>query len=135
MLRRATVVVGICLFVLAGAVAAGADVHYKSKITLKDPEQVMKQAKRGTFRYRGRVTGEVPACSKQRLVTLYLKQPSKPAAEVGNTETDPNGRWAIELNVNMAGKYYAVASKRSFGPSDSKTCLSATSDKVSFPPG
>jgi len=134
MRRSIVAMAAVAMLVSLGAGPAGAhDERYKSRLTLKEPAFVVPT--RGTFAYRGRITSERSQCEPGRTIALYRKQPGSPEVEVGNTETNAEGKYSITLEVNMAGKYYARASKGSYGGAGhDHVCLADESGKVDFPP-
>ena len=92
--------------------------RYESKVTLKEPGP----AKRGTFRYGGRVRSESQACEKGREVILYRKV-GDVATVLESTEADNQGKYFIDWDANSAGDYYTKVKKLTAG---GKTC---TGDK------
>ncbi|MFI5025637.1 MAG: hypothetical protein ACHQCI_02650 [Solirubrobacterales bacterium] len=113
--------------------ASAHEARYASKVTLKDPQYA--PPKRGQFKYSGKVTSESAKCVEGRYVRLFRKTPGSPLSELGNDDTDANGKWSMVLNVNMPGRLYAVVDKDIRGsPGHVHTCKSAQSDYVNFEP-
>ena len=121
-----------CLLVTAVAVqpaTAAAPQKFPTEVTLKVDMSPRAQLARGTFSWEGRVKSANEACENKRLVTLYTVPDGggKPVIR-GDSTTGQDGKYAVIVDANYEGEYYAEASKRTLG--NGKVCKFGRSESI-----
>lgn len=123
----------VCLVAFCASVvqpaSAAAPQKYPTEVTLKIDMTPRAAAARGTFSWEGRVKSAKDSCENQRLVALYTvpEGGGKPVFR-GDSTTGQNGKYAVIVDANYDGEYYAEASKRTLG--NGKICKFGRSESI-----
>jgi hypothetical protein len=81
--------------------------------TFNSPSEITIKHRKGTKRFRGKVTSDFDECEAGRLVKLFYVVPGfGTARSVGKTQTRADGGWTIN-EKNPEGKYFASVKPRS----------------------
>jgi hypothetical protein len=103
---------------------------FKTEVTLKVEMGVTPpRSRRGTFRWHGKVKSENEKCENKRFVTLWTEPlgGGVPSSR-GEDLTGPDGKWAVFVDANTEGEWYAEADKKTLG--NGNICKSARSNVI-----
>jgi len=102
--------------------------RFKTEVSLK-VEMGVTPPRRGTFRWYGKVKSENDKCENKRFVNLWTEPlgGGTPSAR-GEDLTGPDGKWAVFVDVNTEGEWYALVDKKTLG--NGNICKSARSNVI-----